>query len=248
MSFFGLAFALLMVAAGLIAWRWPELISSYSMMSRKELANVDLKAAGRTSLVTMCATAVAVLALYYPLYYTGHYTLAIELSIVAVFAGCIALVYALRKYDRNPGRKKGTVAVAVTAVVAAVVCIMLFSWSRPVQITVENGAVEFSGAYGMTVPGNRLRSVSVMETLPEIELRTNGIGMGNIQTGHFRLEGTGPCRLYVNLRFSPFVQLVLDDGEIIIFNTSEKDRTMELYESCVELCMSGTAGTGEIEE
>ena len=230
MSFFGLAFALLMVVAGLIAWRWPELISSYSMMSRKELANVDLKAAGRTSLVTMCATAVAVLALYYPLYYTGHYTLAIELSIVAVFAGCIALVYALRKYDRNPGRKKGTVAVAVTAVVAAVVCIMLFSWS------------------GMTVPGNRLRSVSVMETLPEIELRTNGIGMGNIQTGHFRLEGTGPCRLYVNLRFSPFVQLVLDDGEIIIFNTSEKDRTMELYESCVELCMSGTAGTGEIEE
>ena len=119
MSFFGLAFALLMVVAGLIAWRWPELISSYSMMSRKELANVDLKAAGRTSLVTMCATAVAVLALYYPLYYTGHYTLAIELSIVAVFAGCIALVYALRKYDRNPGRKKGTVAVAVTAVVTA---------------------------------------------------------------------------------------------------------------------------------
>lgn len=248
MSFFGLAFALLMVAAGLIAWRWPGLISFYSMMSRKELANVDLKAAGRTSLVTMCATAVAVLALYYPLYYTGHYTLAIELSIVAVFAGCIALVYALRKYDGNPGRKKGTVAVAVTAVVAAVVCIMLFSWSGPVQITVEDDAVEFSGAYGMTVPGNRLRSVSVMETLPEIELRTNGIGMGNIQTGHFRLEGIGPCRLYVNLRFSPFVQLVLDDGEIIIFNTSEKDRTMELYESCAELCMSGTAGTGEIEE
>ena len=93
-----------------------------------------------------------------------------------------------------------------------------------------------------------MEAMSIMETLPEIELRTNGIGMGNIQTGHFRLEGTGPCRLYVNLRFSPFVQLVLDDGEIIIFNTSEKDRTMELYESCVELCMSGTAGTGEIEE
>ena len=143
------------------------------------------------------------------------------------------LAAVLRKHDRNPGRKKGTVALAVTAVFAVAICIMLFSWSRPVKIHVEGDSLEIDGAYGMTVPLQDIRQAKLIDTLPEIEIRTNGIGLGYIQTGHFRLKDIGACRLYVNMKFSPYVQLTLADGQTVIFNTSDSELTERLYETCI---------------
>ena len=137
MTYCGLFFALIPVLSGLIIFRWPHLCTSFSAMTPEQLKNVDLKAVSRDSLVILGGTGAACAILYYSLYYTGHYTIAIELCVIALLAGCIVLAAVLRKHDRNPGRKKGTVALAVTAVFAVVICIMLFSWSRPVKIHVK---------------------------------------------------------------------------------------------------------------
>ena len=233
MTYFGLFFALILVLAGLIIFRWPHLCTSFSAMTPEQLKNVDLKAVSRDSLMILGGTGAACAILYYSLYYTGHYTIAIELCVIALLAGCIVLAAVLRKHDRNPGRKKGTVALAVTAVFAVAICIMLFSWSRPVKIHVEGDSLEIDGAYGMTVPLQDIRQAKLIDTLPEIEMRTNGIGLGYIQTGHFRLKDIGACRLYVNMKFSPYVQLTLADGQTVIFNTSDSELTEHLYETCI---------------
>ena len=86
----------------------------------------------------------------------------------------------------------------------------------------------------MTVDRGSIRSVQLLDSLPEIEVRTNGIGMGNIQKGHFRIEGFGSCRLYVDLKYPPFVLLGLDTGENIIFNTLDPDETESLYRACLD--------------
>ena len=207
MIYIGLIIAVLLVAAGLVAMKWPGLISFYSLMTPQEREKVDMKAAGKSSAVIMAVTGLACAVLYYVPYFMGHPALALALCIVAMMAGVIVLTAVLRKYDHNPQRKKANVHIIVVAVFTVAICIMLWSWSRPVRIAV---------------------------TEDEIEIRTNGIGMGNIQKGHFRIEGFGSCRLYVDLEYPPFVLLGLDTGENIIFNTQDPDETESLYRACLD--------------
>lgn len=234
MIYFGLIIAVLLVAVGLAAMKWPGLISFYSLMAPQERENVDMKAAGKSSAVTMAVTGLACAVLYYVPYFMGHPALALALCIVAVMAGILVLTAVLRKYDHNPQRKKANVHVVVVAAVTVAVCIMLWSWSRPVRVTVTESEVEISGPYGLTVNRGSIRSVQLLDTLPEIEVRTNGIGMGNIQKGHFRIEGFGACRLYVDLKYPPFVLLGLDTGDIVIFNTDDPAETESLYRVCLD--------------
>ena len=70
----------------------------------------------------------------------------------------------------------------------------------------------------------------MLDCLPEIEARTNGIGMEYVQKGNFRLEGIGACRLYVNLKYSPFVHIVTAGAGHIFFNTEDSVMTKELYD------------------
>ena len=207
MIYIGLIIAVLLVAAGLVAMKWPGLISFYSLMTPQERERVDMKAAGKSSAVIMAVTGLACAVLYYVTYFMGHPALALALCIVAMMAGVIVLTAVLRKYDHNTQRKKANVHIIVVAVFMVAICIMLWSWSRPVRIAV---------------------------TEDEIEIRTNGIGMGNIQKGHFRIEGFGSCRLYVDLKYPPFVLLGLDTGEIIIFNTKNPSETESLYRACLD--------------
>ena len=235
MIYIGLIIAVLLVAAGLVAMKWPGLISFYSLMTPQEREKVDMKkAAGKSSAVIMAVTGLACAVLYYVPYFMGHPALALALCIVAMMAGVIVLTAVLRKYDHNTQRKKANVHIIVVAVFMVAICIMLWSWSRPVRIAVTEDEIEISGSYGVTVARSSIRSVQLLDSLPEIEVRTNGIGMGNIQKGHFRIEGFGSCRLYVDLKYPPFVLLGLDTGEIIIFNTKNPSETESLYRACLD--------------
>ena len=234
MMYFGLIFAVLLVAAGLVAMKWPGLISFYSLMTPQEREKVDMKAAGKSSAVIMAVTGLACAVLYYVPYFMGHPALALALCIVAMMAGVIVLTAVLRKYDHNTQRKKANVHIIVVAVFMVAICIMLWSRSRPVRIAVTEDEIEISGSYGVTVARSSIRSVQLLDSLPEIEVRTNGIGMENIQKGHFRIEGFGSCRLYVDLEYPPFVLLGLDTGENIIFNTQDPDETESLYRACLD--------------
>ena len=72
---------------------------------------------------------------------------------------------------------------------------------RPVRIEVTADSLVISGNYGYSVKLSGIQSVEMLDRLPRIKIRSNGIGWKNIKIGHFILEGTGKCRLYVNRKY-----------------------------------------------
>ena len=72
---------------------------------------------------------------------------------------------------------------------------------RPVRIEVTADSLVISGNYGYSVKLSEIQSVEMLDRLPRIKIRSNGIGWKNIKIGHFILEGTGKCRLYVNRKY-----------------------------------------------
>ena len=92
--------------------------------------------------------------------------------------------------------------------VAVGIAIALWGASRPNRIELNGESLTIKGNYSHTIAIDDIESVVLADKLPEIVLRTNGIGFRHIKVGHFRLKGTGKCRLYVNLRYPPYVHIV----------------------------------------
>ena len=105
----------------------------------------------------------------------------------------------MKKYDRNPTGWKYSLAIGFIAVFFVVTGAMMLIWTKPEDINIDNGSLCIPGNYATEVRLNDIRMIELLDSLPEITARTNGIGLGNINKGHFRLEGVGACRLYVNL-------------------------------------------------
>lgn len=115
--------------------------------------------------------------------------------------------------------------------IVAGVVLTLAASLRPVRIEVTADSLVISGNYGYSVKLSGMQSVEMLDRLPRIKIRSNGIGWKNIKIGHFILEGTGKCRLYVNRKYPPYVHIVTTGGKHVIFNTGNPEETESLFAS-----------------
>lgn len=109
--------------------------------------------------------------------------------------------------------------------------LMIYGMSRPNRIELAGDSLVIRGSYGQTVSIDEIQSCEMLEKMPEITLRTNGIGLPNVRIGHFRVSGIGKCRLYINLKYSPFVHVTTASGKHIFFNTKDPEVTAGLFEA-----------------
>ena len=229
-AYIGLLIGGMIVLSGLLSlWR-PDLLSPFSGMSKTELNKVDLKHAGKSACAVLIATGIVSAAVNWFLCAVGYADAGITVMVLTIVLGGIILMAVMRKYDSNPSAWRYRFGIIFMALFFLVVGTLLLVWSRPNGIEVKDGKVVISGNYGMEVPLDEIRMVEMLDSFPEIEARTNGIGMVHVQKGNFRLDRVGACRLYVNMKYSPFVHIVTSDTGHIFFNTDDPALTEELYD------------------
>ena len=84
--------------------------------------------------------------------------------------------------------------------------------------------------YGATFAAADVTAVSLETQLPRILLRTNGFAGAGTLRGHFRVEGLGEGRLYVEQGYAPYVLVRLRQGFVVV-NFREPEKTTALYET-----------------
>jgi hypothetical protein len=101
---------------------------------------------------------------------------------------------------------------------------------QPPRVTVRPDGLEVqSPFYGKVFPASDITGISLLPALPRVLLKTNGFGGGASLRGHFRVEGLGDGRLYVEEGFAPYVLVRLRAGFVLV-NFREPERTRALYE------------------
>ena len=104
---------------------------------------------------------------------------------------------------------------------------------RPSRITVGEENVKISGMYGRDIPASDIVSVDLLDELPPIAQRTNGSDTGNQAKGHFKLKNGEKCLLFIH-KEAPYIQL-RTTNELYYLNLSEKEKTVELFETLKNL-------------
>lgn len=222
-------------------FKWYFLISGYNTMPKEKKANVDTAGLGRLMGIFgyFNGGVSLIMALVMALGFRPVHTPFIVLFVLStIFLLVRAQRYDGNIYDKDGKIRKGAwkefiIAGVIGVVVLVFVGVLLFFSSRSTEVGILEEGVEIKGMYGDMFEWESIRSVELIEELPNIEMRTNGSALGSKLKGHFITTELGSVRLFVDASMSPFVLLDTDEG-IVIFNVEDVRETEEIFREIVD--------------
>lgn len=126
----------------------------------------------------------------------------------------LAAIQAAASLTASPGDAEAilesggyTAALVVVPIVVALGVMFYFDLRAPrVLVGIDEFTVK-SGLYKTTLPMSEITEVTVVDSLPRINRRTNGFSFAGALRGHFRVDSLGAGTLYLNRGHPPYVIL-----------------------------------------
>ncbi|PKN84325.1 MAG: hypothetical protein CVU46_14535 [Chloroflexi bacterium HGW-Chloroflexi-8] len=214
------------------------LISGYNTMSAEKKKQVDTEnlgiLIGNMCFVLGCLMFIGFLFIFLEVFPVSYIALALFFPVV------IYTIITAQKYDgtnfNNAGEMKTSSKVVVAIIVVLLLALFgfvgskLFKEAQPILTNLEQDALTIAGSYGQSVLFADIQEIQLVETLPEIQRRTNGSATGYVLRGHFLMSDVGPVMLYLDREKPPFIYLETLDQKIYL-NSATSDLTRELFET-----------------
>jgi hypothetical protein len=100
----------------------------------------------------------------------------------------------------------------------------------PGKTDIKEGVIKFSGMYGIKLNLSEIESIQLIEKIPSIKSRTNGMSLLEVKKGFFDLEGYGKSRLLINSSAPPFLMITTKNQEMVICNLKDPEETKRIFE------------------
>ncbi|MEI6060985.1 MAG: DUF3784 domain-containing protein [Bacteroidota bacterium] len=221
------------------------LLSGYNTMTEEERKTFDLES-------------------YIPAFRKFHLFLGVSLLLPGVgleflagekVAGIFLVVYPLaayivffwmgKKYYTRQSLKRNRIGIAILIATLVFVVALLFVGFKENKITITPGKISIEGMYGENLLASEIESVSIVDSLPEITLRTNGFALGNIRKGYFRTDKGERIKLLLNANHKPFLLILKKTGEKVYYSAAGNRNKAIFAEIQAGLpSVSGSAGSG----
>lgn len=154
----------------------------------------------------------------------------------AVFAVVIVIMLIRIRRFNYPGTRNSPQArrsLRLTLLILVIVAVLITWTAFPAGVDLQSDQFVISGVYGVSCRYSDIEQVQLIliEELPDINLRTNGLSLGPINKGHFQLEDGGSVLLYLRNRKPPFIHITFkSEQKPIILNYADPTLTTELFE------------------
>jgi hypothetical protein len=227
---------LFLIGIGFLVKAFPNLIAGYNTMSQKQKDNVDIEGLSTFMRNGFVVMGLVVIFGSYALKSSGQDALLDYFIPGVIFIGVVFLVIKAKKFDQKDGNMvKVKLKNVIGIVVIALVAVMIGYGVIPSKFKVSDDRISFSGKYGTEVKVSDLESVTLINKMPDIKARTNGLGLGPIRKGFFSIEDQGKCRLLLHSFQGPFVKISTKDQGIIFVNFKDQAKTESVYAEIMAL-------------
>lgn len=161
----------------------------------------------------------------------------------SVFAGIYpvaAYIYFIWKGKRfnnmkDEQTKSSFIFALIIMVVVFVGIVGMFAYSlqdNPVEIKAE--IIKIGGDYGIDLPIKDIKSIELVNELPEITLKINGFALQNIEKGLFRTNGGEKVKLLINSQNKPFILIITNTNDKIYYSSKEKSN-QKIYNQLIKV-------------
>lgn len=219
-------FLVLGIAIGKYKCYW--LISGYNTASKEEKQKVDIENVGKNlakmSYIVAAINFLGALAAYF-LQAGISVLVCILLMLIVIFY----YAWKVQKYDHSSNAKAAKIILAITMVFVIGINIPIFyAANKSSEVEILKDSLKITGTYGKTIAKENIIEIKLIDNLPEIKMRTNGIGLGKIQKGNYKLEGINKGVLFLEDNNGPFIQITTKPYTIFI-NYKDDSKTTDLY-------------------
>ena len=118
-------------------------------------------------------------------------------------------------------------------IILASISTLFYVQLQPPEVTQTPNRLTISNLYSFSISPQEITQVSLIDTLPEIQARTNGFSAFNVLRGHFKLEGLGEGMLFIHNDRPPFV-LVQSAERYVIINDEDPTKTKQTYQDLLK--------------
>lgn len=213
--------------------KWYWLISGYNTMNKEEKANVEIEALGNhMSKTFFFISSLNIIG------FILNYFFNISLAIFIVLTVIVLLysIYNCQRFDHNPNSSKETKIVLVIVIfIMLITCIpiMAIGYSST-KVTITDTSIKISSGVNASIPKNKIKSVSLVDEMPKIHIRTGGIDMGRIQKGSYSLDNDIKAKLFLASKEGPFIEIILDSSPSHYYiNYKDSKNTKTTYEDII---------------
>jgi hypothetical protein len=182
------------------------LISGYNTQSKEEKARVDIekvaKHMGRMCyLISFIIFIGAIVSDYF------------EISIIPFVIILIIIIFGyliyLQRFDHNKKSKAEIIVMIVIGFITFSILIITFSFgNEPNDLIIKDEAIVIDGSYGTTLKRKDIKSIELVDDIPEIGIRSNGYSDGSvIKKGDFKLKSGEKVKLYIQSNKGPYIKI-----------------------------------------
>ncbi|WP_214227919.1 DUF3784 domain-containing protein [Pedobacter sp. B4-66] len=100
--------------------------------------------------------------------------------------------------------------------------VFMFTYSlRDNKIEIKNQTLEISGDYGTKLNIADIKSIELVNELPEISSKINGFAIETIKKGSFKTKDGEKVKLLINSTSNPLILIVTKDSQKIYYSSKE---------------------------
>ncbi len=208
-----------------------NLIAGYNTAPREVKEQIDAKALGDfTGRQLMIAAFTPLLG--YGLKRTGL-VWGMEVGIGLLIL--IIIYTGIKAQKFNPPDAKNSsakISILITLIIIIAVGAGIIWTAMPPAFNLESEQFTISGAYGISVNYSDIKELDLVDEIPPLSMRTNGLGLGPILKGHFLLEDKGKALLFLRSDSGPVLIIKRQTNpEMIMINCKDAAETRLLYRS-----------------
>lgn len=123
--------------------------------------------------------------------------------------------------DRKQNRKT-IIAMSFMFSVFIAIAAMFFYTLQDNQIEINDNIVKIKGYYGMDLKTNEIKSIELVNELPEISIKTNGFALQTIKKGNFKTKNGENVKLLINSVEQPIIYITTNTNQKIYYSSKDK--------------------------
>lgn len=207
------------------------LLSGYNTMSENERQKFDIKS-------------------YIPYFRNFHIFLGISLLVISlillylvnsvwsgIFLGTypiLAYVYFIwntNQFVKVKSKKQNITTYLSMCVVLIIFIVIVYNLKNSLndnEIKMNGNKLEITGEYGTDLNIENIKSIELLDKLPEISSKANGFAVGTIKKGYFKTIKGETVKLIINSQKTPILVLTTIDNQKIYYSSKEKSNE-EVY-------------------
>ena len=150
--------------------------------------------------------------------------------VVILIPEIAAIVYMLLQLYKIEKKRKSILVLMLSIIV--ILDVLLLIGTLPItatdnNTTIRNDTLFIEGLYAKEIPIASITQVDSNATVPDIEMRTNGMSLGEINVGHFKTEGGQDVLLYLHSDDTNVTHITTKNNEDIYINFNDSAQSVD---------------------